>query len=194
VQLRWDQGDLAWHGSLEPAALCPSFKEGIVLCSCSTNPFTEGAMPSCYNRGSLDHLWAWWGSSKAAIPSSPQGQWPEAASTEQTEPCLSGDSRLKHCSSLSEGWSPGGDGVPSPGCQCRCTRAVLISAHQIPGWCKAMKCQGLWESWALLCPWGLAGLSSGIFVSVCPQCGVPVALARLSSTSGGWESLQNCLG
>lgn len=189
-----DQGDLAWHSPLEPAALCPSFREGTVLCSCSANPSTERAMPCCYSRGSLNHLRAWCGNFRATILSSLRGQWLEAASTEQTEPCLSGSLKLKHCSSLSEGWSPGGDAFPSPGCQrCR-TRTVLISVGQIPGWCKAVKPRGLWESCALLRPWGCAGLSSQVCVSGCPQCGVPVALARLSSASGGWERLQSCLG
>lgn len=157
-------------------------------------PLHRGSRALLLQQGSLNHLRAWWGNFRAAVPSSPQGQWPEAASTEQTEPCLSGSLRLKHCSSLSEGWSPGEDAFASLGCQCCHTRTVLISVGQIPGWCKAAKPQGLWESWALLRPWRRAGLSSRVCASVCPQCGVPVALARLSSASGGWERLQSCLG
>lgn len=51
VQLDWDQGDLAWHSPQEPAALCPSFKEGTVLCSCSANPSTKGGRALLLQQG-----------------------------------------------------------------------------------------------------------------------------------------------
>lgn len=127
-----------WPGRVPGASSSVSLLQGgSQLCSCSASPCTEGPLPCYCNRGSLNHLWARWGNCRAAVPWSPRGQWPEAVTSEQTEPCLSGSSVLEHCSSLCKGWSPGGDAFLCLGCQQCCTRTVLISAGHIPAWCRA---------------------------------------------------------
>lgn len=41
------------------------------MCSCPADPSAGMAVPCCYNRGSLNCPQAWWGNSRATVPSSP---------------------------------------------------------------------------------------------------------------------------
>lgn len=135
-------------------------------------PFHRGALPCNYNRGSLNHLWAQWGNSRAAVPSSPRGQWPEAASTEQTEPCLSGSSVLEHCCSLSPRAGPWRRCLPVPGLSALLYKDGIDLCRPNPRLVQSHRAPWLWQSWTLPCPWGDAGLSSQLCASVClsPAC------------------------
>lgn len=157
-------------------------------------PFHQGALPCYYNGGSLNHLQARWGNSElqSPHPHEDNGQRQQAMN-KQSPVCLAAQCWNTAPVSL-QGLEPWRRCLPVPGLSALLYKDGIDLCRPHPRLVQSHRAPWLWQSWALPRPWGGAGLSSRVCVSVCPSVRCQGLWLGPSSASGGWERLQSCLG